>query len=191
MLRSDPDFVAALPTFLRNVEARLRREIIHTSMEQTTEITVTDRFYALAADILEVRSLSMQGTTRRLQLVTPEVIREGPLWDSSGTPQLFSIEGRNLVFAPTPSSSILMDMVSYRALTPLTGDASTNTLLTNYYDLYLNLMLFEAHKFIHHDERAGLFFAAYVDVRDALMTQDNDYVSRGSARRSTGSRFKV
>lgn len=182
--RSDSAFVNAIPTFIRNAEARLRREVVHSSQEITTEITVSGRFYALPVNVVETRSLTTQGTCRMLDLVTPEVLREGRYWDASGTPRQFAIEGRRIYFAPAAPENTVLDHVYYAAFDPLTEDEQTNYLLSNAYDLYLNLALFEAYKFNQDEVKMMEFMAAYVDIRNGLMMQDNDYISRGSARRA-------
>lgn len=192
LLRSDAEFVAQIPGFVRNAEARLRREVVHSAQEIITTLNAAGRVTPVPTDMVECRSLSYNNVgCAPLELVTPQVLREGPWWDSSGDPRYFSIEGRNFVFAPAlPETGLDLDIVYYQQLLPLTDDEQTNFLLTNAYDMYLNLCLAEASKFIKHDEDVMVYMAAYADCRDALLQQDNDYISRGSARRPIGSRYR-
>ena len=196
LVRSDSAFVNAIPTFVRTAEARLRREVVHSSMETTTTLTGTDRTATVPDDCVEIRSLTLTGDggvgRRDLEMVTPEVIRASGQWNASGTPCYFSIEGRTIYLAPSAASTGTdFDLVYYAAYPALTDDAQTNYLLTNAYDLVLKLVLAEACDFLQDEMKRDEFFAQYASIRREFLNQDQDYISRGSANRLTGTSFKV
>lgn len=188
--RTDTAFIDALPTMLRNFEARLAREVVHSSQVVVTTLVATGRSVELPTDCLEVRSVSIAEGRRVLQLVTPEVLREGPWWDASGDPQKYTIENRALYLAPAPNEASL-DLSYYARFPAMAADADTTYVLTNFFDLYLYGMLSEAAKFIQDREALVGYEGAYVDIRRALLQQDIDFRSSGSAMRRLGSRQVV
>jgi len=196
LVRSDAAFVDAIPTFVRNAEARLRREVVHSSMETTTTLTATGRTATLPDDCVEPRSLTLTGdggySRRDIEFVTPEVIRASGQWNASGSPCYASIEGRTIYFAPAASDTgTSFDHVYYAAYPTLVNDGQTNYLLTNAYDLVLKLVLAEACDFLQDEMKRDEFFAQYASIRREFLNQDQDYISRGSASRLTGTSFKV
>jgi len=193
MRRTDAAFIDALPTMLRNVEGRLAREVVHSSMVVVTTLNATGRTVELPADCLEVRSLSLvagAGRNRVLSIVTPEVLREGPWWDSSGAPEKYAIENRFVYLAPAPED-VDLDLSYYRRLPAIVADTDTTYLLTNFFDLYLYAMLSEAAKFVQDEQALVGYEGTYVDIRRTLLQQDIDFRTSGSAMRRLGSRRVV
>ena len=192
---NDANLVSALPDLLVNLEARIAREVVHSSMYVTTTLSITGRSGVLPTDCLELVSLTKQAgaASRQMNSVTSEVLREGPHWDGTGEPCQFAIENRNVVIAPAAGSTTptVFDIV-YRARYPaLTTPTSTNYLLLNHFDLYLHGLLYEACRYNRDREGASEHNAEYVDRRRTLEAQDTDYLSSGSRNRQTGRSFKV
>lgn len=186
----DTEFEAELPTMLLMVENRIAREIRYSGMEAVTTLTLTSGQATLPTDCVEVRSLTLQGTDRQLELVTPEVLRESSLWgDTGGAAKYYAIHNRTVYTAPQTDGTL---DISYWARFPaLTADADTNSLLTKHFDLYLNAMLAQAGRFLQDREVAIAAEAAYTDSRFTLRQADADYVHSGSVIRRIGSGFRV
>ncbi len=181
--RTDSAFTGQLPTMLKHVEARIAREIVHSSMVTVTTLALSGRTVTVPADCLEVRSVSVQEGPQ-LDWVTPEVIREGRLWDGSGDPCQYTIEGRDIYVAPAGTATL--DLSYYAKFTAMTADADTTALLTSDPDLYLYAMLHEAGKFIQDRDYATEMNAQYVDIKRTVLAQDLDYQASGSVTRRIG-----
>jgi hypothetical protein len=178
--RTDSAFTGRLPTMLKHVEARIAREIVHSSQVTVTTLALSGRTVTVPTDCLEVRSVSVQeGPT--LDWVTPEVLREGRLWDGSGDPCQYTLEGRDIYVAPAGTATL--DLSYYARFTAMSADSDTTALLTSDPDLYLFAMLHEAGKFIQDKDYALEMNAQYVDVRRQVLAQDLDYQASGSVAR--------
>lgn len=184
--RTDTAFINALPTMLLNVEARIADEVVHSDMVTVTTLALSGRTVALPSDCLELRSVSVQeGDT--LDLVSPEVLREGPLWDGvGGDPSQYSIEGATLYFAPAGTATL--DLSYYARFAAMTGDSDTTALLQRNFNLYLYAMLAEAMRFIQDAEQEMKFEANYVDIRRVMLAKDTDYQNSGSVHRRISQR---
>lgn len=191
---ADTDLDAALPTLLRNVEARLAREVYHHSMVGTTSLFwSTGNNISLPTNTLEAISLTLVSDSQaELQLVSSEVLREGPYFGSTGNPCVYAIEGRNIYFAPVPVAPTggavvqLFDLVHLQRFADMVNDADTTTLLEDHYDLYLYAMLAEYARWAQDQQAALQFEAKYADVRMTLESQNIDYQSGGSIMRRVG-----
>lgn len=188
--QGDTDFDADVDVLIRNMEARLARVVRHTSMEIVTTLALAGRSATLPTDCLELRSLSLQGDTRKLDLVTMEVLHEHDAWNSTGgIPRMFAISDREVYFAP--SGTHTLDLVYWARPAALVDDADTNYLLTNHFDLYLYALLAEAAIFLQ-DERAQVGYEArFSDALRTLLRSDGDYRHSGSVPRRIGSNFVV
>lgn len=185
----DPDLTADMGTLIRNAEERIAREVRHSSQETVSTLTLNGRSVALPADCVEVRSLTVQGDNRRLELVTAEVLREGPLWNASGNPCWYAIHGRDLYVAP--SATATLDIVYWARPPALTADADTNFLLTQHFSLYLYATLAEAAVFLQDRDAELGYGAKYADTRRTLQEDDIAYHHSGSVPRRIGSSFVV
>jgi hypothetical protein len=178
--RTDSDFTTRLSTMLRHVEARIAREIVHSSQVTVTTLALSGRTVTVPTDCLEVRSVSVQEGPV-LDWVTPEVLREGRLWDGSGDPCQYTLEGRDIYVAPAGTATL--DLSYYARFTAMSADSDTTALLTSDPDLYLFAMLHEAGKFIQDKDYALEMNAQYVDVKRQVLAQDLDYQASGSVAR--------
>jgi len=189
---ADPELDAALPGILQHVEARVAREIVHSSQVVVAQITISGRSGPLPSDCLEIRSLSLaSGSRRRLELVTPEQLREGGYWEKGGDPLQYAIENRAIYLAPAAGDDTVFDLSYYRRFPPLVVSADTNYLLTNYPDLYLYAMLAETMAFVQDAEAQMGYEAKYADTRRALLEQDIDFRTSGSGLRRRGTNMVV
>ena len=189
----DVDFDADLPTMLRSVESRLAREVRHSSQEVVGTLSLTGRSTTLPSNCLELRSISTQGSHRQLELVTAEVLREGNLWNSGGSPCYYAIHNREVFVAPVASSTapITLDITYWARLPALIADTDTNALLTDNFDLYLYALLSEAAVYLQDDRAQIGYEAKYSDARRNLTQADDDFRHSGSVPRRIGSGFVV
>jgi hypothetical protein len=99
---------------------------------------------------------------------------------SKGKPTFFTIVGDKILLGVTPDSSTTLQINYYKTLTTLSDSNATNTILTNYPELYLYGSLAEAAPFIMQDERINTWGNLY---KEALKNA-NETSSRGSTTSS-------
>ena len=188
---NDTEFVAALPTMLTLLEARIATDIVHSSQLVTTTLSFIGRSGTIPTDVNSFESVTLTFTgaanSRVLEYVSPEVIREKYEWGGTTAPVFYTIENRSILIAPAATTSaISLDLVYYQRFPALTADADTNYLLTNYFPLYLYGMLEEAGKNLQDAELRDAMAAEYAVMRAQILEQDTDYRVSGSRQPRLG-----
>lgn len=145
-------------SFIRLAEAQIRRRVRVAAMITTDEsFSQSAQSTALPTGWLSFLSVSLDNANgRKLDYLAPQRLRSSPVWDSTGNPQAYTIEGQSLVVAPFTASTL--HLVYYKAFDALSASTSTNWLLTNAYDVYLYGALRAAAEWAM-DEAAEIRFA--------------------------------
>tara|TARA_B100002019_G_C20775863_1_gene359811 strand:- start:40 stop:534 length:495 start_codon:yes stop_codon:yes gene_type:complete len=99
---------------------------------------------------------------------------------TSGKPTYFTIVGSNILLGIAPNSATTLQINYYKTISALSDDNTTNTILTNYPELYLYGSLAESAPFIMQDERINTWATLY---KEALKNA-NETSSRGSTTSS-------
>ena len=126
-------------SFVRLAEAQIRRRVRVRPMETTDEsFTVGARSTTLPTGFIALRSVSADVANKRdMDYLPPHRIRSAPIWELTGNPTAYTLEGESIVVAPVPESPVSLQLVYYKMFDALEGPTDTNWLLTNAYDIYL------------------------------------------------------
>lgn len=167
------DLTAKVPVFITLCEAQMMRQLRRKTARAT--ITISAQSTTLPADCAELRSIVLvTGSTwldRPLNIGTPEQLADTrALRAGLGRPTAACIIGTALVVAPTPDNTYSADITYYQQLTPLSGGAPTNTILTEAPDAYLFGALAQSAPYLEHDERIPVWQAKY----DAAIAELNN-----------------
>lgn len=175
-------------SFVRICESEIRRKVRVGAMETTDEaFPVSARATALPSGFISMRSVSLdQEGARDLDYLPPSRLRSSGLLDSSGYPRAYTIEGTNLVLAPTPSSGTNLHLVYYAMFDGLSLDADTNWLLANAYDVYLYGTLRAACEYIMDANLEAQYQAKFQNAVEEVNISDSWGRVSGSALISTG-----
>lgn len=154
-------------------------------MEQANEtLTISSQTTALPAGFLEARSLYLNTSPKDdLEYMPPDrfwqslAARSG----SSEQPSIYTIQGTNLVVAPTPDASYTAKISYFKKLDPLSDAATTNWLITNTPSVYLYGALLEAYIFTKDYDEADKMFAQFRSALGGLVNQDKRSRHSGSA----------
>lgn len=134
--RSDQD--ANIPLFIRNVEARVNRDLRVREMVVRATASVDVEFADLPTDFLAPRSAQIGN--RALNYLTPNdmlaVRTGGPTW-------AYTVLGSQIQFAPAPVDADTVELTYYQRLKPIAENV-TNWLLRDHSDAYLYGALVEA-----------------------------------------------
>lgn len=196
LARDDITEGASGPTLLRIAQAIINRRVRVRAQETIDTLSATTRVTALPADLISLRSLTLQSSDNRsIDFMTPERIRESAIWLNQGgsasgidTPaQAYSIEGLNVVLAPEPSAvAVVMDIVYFARFADLVADDDTNWLLTNAYDIYLYAILMATGIYLEDDEIEDKYERRLEKALEELRLSERRARFSGSALISTG-----
>ena len=165
--------------FIRMCESMIRAEV--EAFETRTTLVEADRssggVYNLSGQVQEVRAIYAtddQGETYALENVGLAGIRIIP---STADVQFYGISGQTIEFRGVPGTDASLEIVYYGWPDPLDTTA-TNTLLTNYEDLYVYGTLFHLYNYTQDLELAQASLSVF--------TAAVDRVNRSNAARNGG-----
>lgn len=179
------DLTAYLGDFITLTEARLNRELRVREMVNTDTTTTTvagTQGYALPTGYVEATTVIFQSNP----YCTLRFINNSDFYNkynasqSRGKPTYFTIVGTNILLGVAPDSATTLQINYYKKIDALTDSNTTNTILTNYPELYLYGSLAESAPFIMQDERLNTWATLY---KEALKNA-NETSSRGSTTTS-------
>jgi len=179
------DLTSYLGDFITLTESRLNRELRVREMVNTDTSTTTvagTQSYSLPSGFLEASAVIYQSDP----YCTLKFINNSDFYNkyndsqSRGKPQFFTIVGTNILLGRPPDSATTLQINFYKKLDTLSDTNTTNTILTNYPELYLYGALAESAPFIMQDERINTWGTLY---KEALKNA-NETSSRGSTTTS-------
>ena len=179
------DLTAFLGDFITLTEARLNRELRVREMVNTdTSITTVagTQEYTLPTGYLEATTIIFQSDpycTLRF-ISNSDFYNKYNASQARGKPTYFTIVGDKILLGVSPNSATTLQVNYCKKLTTLSDSNATNTILTNYPELYLYGALAESAPFIMQDERINVWGTLY---KEALKNA-NDTSSRGSTTTS-------
>ena len=144
------DLTDRLPEFIAMAEAYMNRELQTREMESATSTTLSAATASLPPDWHGYRNVwvILAGARHHLKYKPPHEMSR--LNDSGvGVPNFFTIEDGNLRVEPPPDGDYELGYVYYQKIPALTDSNTTNWLLTDHPDLYLNASLAEAYSYTH------------------------------------------
>ena len=172
-----PDFVAlAEDRIYTDPRMRVRAmEIIDSSF------TVDSRSETLPTSYIAMRDIYLQTTPRRtLRYLTPFVFWGTYGSEVTGTPEVYTIEGENISFGPSPDSTYTATITYYGRPDAFSDDADTNTILTNSRGTYLYGSLLEACTYLEDDEQINKYSILFDDILTNLEHADRQDRFSGS-----------
>jgi len=174
------DLTAFWPDAITLAEAEMKRRLRRATESTTIYISAGNmNGPSDMAEPIHLRLSSghpyLDGT---LWLCTPEMLtdvrqRTGYV---EGRPTHYAYYDGQLQFAPIPDQSYDGILLYKQQLTPLTADNTTNTVLTEFPDLYLFGALLQAAPYLEHDERIAVWYQKFNDAID----QANEMAERES-----------
>lgn len=177
------DLTAQIPDFISLAEARIARDLRLRAQLTTTDLSTVANTatVTLPADWLESETAELVGYGL-LEAGALEVL--GQAWGSDkGRPRQMAVRGSSAVLFPTPDAVYTLRL-TYFAKYALSGDSSTNWLLTNHPGIYLYAALAEAEPYLVNDPRAATWEAKYQQERNGLWAADQNARFSGSVLRS-------
>lgn len=145
--------------FIQLAEASFNRRIFNLEAEGTATIAA-DASLPLPSDFSTMKSIWLDTDPKTLLVqVSLDTLRRNWAFDRTGQPREYALGSGEVILGPSPDSAYTVSMIYVRRLTPLTETATTNWLLEQHPDLYLNAALVEAEARGWNDERAAVLNA--------------------------------
>jgi hypothetical protein len=156
------DLTDQIKTFIQLAEARIRR-VLRTKHKQTEAVALVadDGDYTVTASPVANYEFYIKTPVEfagRLDPVTP-----GQIYDNrrlnygvTGRPKLFAVLDGVLLVSPLPDTSYSAELL-YEELSALSDSNATNTILTNYPDVYLYGALVASAPFLKDDPRIAVW----------------------------------
>jgi hypothetical protein len=166
------DLEDLIPSFIGYAENWFQRELFAPEREDTATLTVTSGVATLPTDFAGAKSVYVDGSVDRpLVQVTADKLRA--LYPTSGTdtPIHYAIEGQTMLFGPVPGGSEVIKLKYIEGITALSDDDTSNWLLADHPDLYINASLAELYDYTEHTEKAAKCRAKAERIAESIRVQ--------------------
>ncbi len=173
--------------FIEMAEARMNAVLRLSEMEVRSTSTPTSAFWSLPTDFLELRHIQATSTDGAwpLEYLTPEQADDKRRY-LTGDYRFYTLINNSLEIIPHPgaSSTSEVEIFYYAKLDALVDSTDTNTVVTNYPNLYLYSMMGEAALYREADKQAMM----WLDTFDSYVEQLN---GRAQAARFSGNSMQM
>lgn len=180
------DLTSTIPDLVVLAEERIARDLRLRS--QVVAATLATTAGAQAANLpsgwLEFENVTLTGNpdTQLTYVNIQHLDTKYPGNSYTGQPVVYSIEGSQILFGPTPDSVYSVPVLYYKRFDPL-ATTPTNWLLSNHPSIYLFATLAEAAPYTIDDNRATMWEAKYAKAVQDLQDSDTSGQFSGSALR--------
>jgi hypothetical protein len=169
--RDTQDINNRIPEFVAMAEDRIAKDLRIAAMETTTDLTISSQRVSFPTGFLEARRLYLDSDSEKpLDYMSPSVFWGRNAVNESGTPDIYTIEGQEFVFAPSPGQTYTGKLLYYKRFTALSGASDTNWIISNARGLLLYGSLLEAYIFLEDTSEAQKYAALF----DQMMRATND-----------------
>ena len=177
---------ASIDTFIKLTESQFERELRVREQEKSASYLINDTDLSLPADFLEIKSITLDGTGRRLDFVSQDSLMNHQSLTAS--PKLFTVFGEFIKVWPQPASGsdVAATLLYYARLDPLSASAPTNSILTNYPDLYMYGCLTNAAGYLKDDASLGIYAPLYERAVRAANSNDKRKIGQRLRMRPSG-----
>jgi len=153
------------------------------AMESTSDLTITTQTTALPTGFLYSRGLYIN-TNNKVDL---EYMVPDRFWSSragaqttAGEPEIYTIEGENIIVAPSPDATYTAKLLAYLKLTGLSTGNTTNWVILNAPSIYLYGCLLEQAIFDNNDMEIKKQASLFTGAINAVNKQDKKARYSGS-----------
>lgn len=165
-------YTTKIPEWIQMAEAHMQTTCKLVEFEASATVTITLGVGTLPTDLVAMRSVYWDGSPDRpLQYVTPEKY-DALRGNDTGDGYYYTISGLTIRTTPMGSGSIVL---TYSArFTPITATNLTNSLITNYPDVYLFGTLAQACLWKQDDPGAQKWGALFANAIGRVSVNNED-----------------
>lgn len=187
LIRSNPELVDEIPTFIQFAERKIFRELrtpANEAVQSWPEGTPGIDDYSsrtLPIDYLEAKFITFGGIPLERISDTRYFALRASNDNASGQPVAFCRVGRSLRFWPTPDNPSAIDMVYFKDFSgELVEDTDTTDFLRLIPDMYIYGACLEAAPWLQNDQRISTWAALWKQSLDAVNWQRDEAEYSGS-----------
>jgi hypothetical protein len=127
-----------IPEFIALAEDRIALKLRVRAMEASADLTINAQRVAEPTGFLEqIRLYRSSDDQKGLDFFAPSVFWGRNAVNETGTPRIYTVEGQEFVFAPSPDTTSTGKILYYKRFTSLSVAGDTNWILSNARGLYL------------------------------------------------------
>lgn len=172
-----PDLETVIPSFIAMAESAVNRTVRAQDMVTRSQATLTENFTRLPDDWQEAWNIQIAGG-KPLQYLPPaemdaqRTLRREHAKAEQGTPEFYSIIGNTIELLPAPpTTGVVLEMIYFASVPPMTSDTAQNWLLRRHPDIYVYGALIHSAPFLVDDSRLpvwqGLYDTAVAQLSEA------------------------
>lgn len=153
------------------------------AMESNSDLTISSQETSLPTGFLESRRFYLDTNLKEdMEYMPPDRFWQSVAAASgtTGQPVIYTIEGENIVVAPSPDSTYTGKLLAYTKLTGLSSGNTTNWLITNSPGTYLAAVMLELAEYIKDMEEISYWSKKLVGRVNALNKQNKKAQQSGS-----------
>ena len=165
------DLTSQIDTFIDLAESRISRELETRSQDTRTTLTTSadNAYVSLPTDMRSIRNVKVMNNPRvTLRYLSPLQVKKEYATTGTGLPRVYSVIGDNLFLAPTPDSTLNIELTYKASVSSLSDSNTTNTILTRFPDLYLYASLFHAYTYLLDEQRATQYNALVENILQSI-----------------------
>ena len=167
------ELTARIPEFIAMAEDRIAQDVRIQAMETAASLTISTQRVSFPTGFLESRRLYLDSDYEKpLEYMSPSVFWTRVAANEAGKPEIYTIEGQEFVFAPSPSTSYTGKLLYFKRFTAFSSASDTNWLLTNARGVLLYATLLEAYTFLEDDAGSAKYGLMYDQAVSALHDAD-------------------
>jgi len=173
--RTDAEVINSMPSFVKIVEARLNR-VFKTSEQATRSIIVTldgQEYYGLPSDFAGLRDIEIQNTPstarQTLQYLSPEQMNDRA--NNNNNIISYTIIANQLHIYPA-QDGLLLEIVYYQKIPPLTETNVNNWISTNEPQIYIFGLMVEINAFVKDPQTTQLWEQRFAAEVSAIESDD-------------------
>lgn len=167
------DLTNRIPEWIALAEDRIAQDLRVSGMETTGDLTISAQSVSVPTGFIEVIRLYLdQESDKRLDFFTPQKFWSRNAVNETAKPEIYTLEGDNFMFAPTPDATYTGKLLYYKRFTDLSDDADTNWIISNARGLLLYGALLDAHLYLEDDAGATKYASLYEDTLERVHMAD-------------------
>ena len=169
-----------IPEAIALFERRAQRTVFGPEREIAADLTIDSEEESLPADLWALKAIHLDTDPKTVLEVMPLAdLRNTYSANTTGKPQNYAIRGEKIVFGPAPDATYTAKLSYTQTIPALGASQSTNWLLTDHPDVYLEGSLAELYTLLRDTEGAALF--------EAKARASIEEINASSRRRTQGS----
>lgn len=179
----DTTLTARIPEFIALAETQINDDLRIRSMEKraTSTLTTADRYQTLPTKFAQAKRLWLMTTPITEMLYVPPSRLIEFYASSSGKPIFYTVSGNEFEMNRKSDSAYTMETLFWQKVTPISASNATNSVITEYPNIYLYASLVAAGGYLVDDERIPLWKSLYDEgVRKANMAANRSGLTTGS-----------